>query len=248
MKKKLSLFTTAGYPHIDSLPAHLELFERKGVDFVEVGIPFSDPLADGPTIQDSSTVALKNGMHLGLIFEQLKARKSRIPILLMGYINPVLQFGLDKFLQNAVEVGANGFVLPDLSVELYEERYQTVFDKYGIPICFLVTPSTRNERIIKAAQHSRNGFVYLVSSNSTTGNESSQTADLQARYKEIKTLCGTTSVMIGFGIKDKASFLAKTKNVDGGIIGSAFIKAAGEGKAEEFLNALTPIIHKDKVL
>ena len=238
MKKELSLFTTAGYPHIDSLPAHLELFENKGVDFVEVGIPFSDPLADGPTIQDASTVALKNGMHLGLLFEQLKTRKSKIPIVLMGYINPVLQFGLDKFLQNAVEVGASGFVLPDLSVELYEERYQSEFEEYGIPVCFLVTPSTSNERVKKAAQLSRNGFVYLVSSNSTTGKESNETTDLQARYKEIKNLCGATKVMIGFGIKDKDSFSTKAKNVDGGIIGSAFIKAAGEGKAEEFCESL----------
>lgn len=236
--KKISLFTTAGFPRIDSLNEHLTIFERMGVDFVEVGIPFSDPLADGPIIQDSSSVALRNGMHLNLLFRQLAARKTKLPIVLMGYINPILQFGLEKFLQCAKEVNISGFVLPDLSLELYEKRYQSFFEKYGIPMCFLVTPTTEDQRIKRSAELSKNGFIYLVSSNSTTGNEHSSPIDFSQRYLEIKQHCGSTPVIIGFGIKDRKTFLEKTRHVDGGIIGSAFIKSATQGDEELFLNGL----------
>jgi len=237
-KKQLSLFTTAGYPNIYSLNKHLDLFEQKGVDFVEVGIPFSDPLADGPTIQDSSAVALRNGMKLNILFDQLSDRKVKTPIILMGYINPILQFGLEEFLKKSKEIGVSGLVLPDLSVELYEKKYKALFEKYNIPLNFLITPSSDDERIKRCAKLSEKGFIYLVSSNSTTGSNVNSEIDLSQRYKEIKQLCGETKVIIGFGIKDRNSFLEKTKYVDGGIIGSAFIKAAGEGKEDEFLDAL----------
>lgn len=239
VSKQISLFTTAGYPELNSLPYHLSLFEQKGVDFVEVGIPFSDPLADGPTIQESSAVALSNGMNLNVLFDQLEKRSSTIPIVLMGYINPVLQFGLENFLKRAKEVGASGFVLPDLSIELYESRYQSLFEKYDIPVNFLITPSSENSRIRRSAELSKDGFVYLISSNSTTGSVDENPVDLGQRYKEIKELCGNTKVMIGFGIKDRATFIKKTESVDGGIIGSAFIKAAGKGEEDLFLSELT---------
>lgn len=235
----LSIFTTAGFPTINSLNPQLELLTKMNVDFVEVGIPFSDPMADGPVIQQSSMTALKNGMNLTLLFEQLAQRTSPIPIVLMGYLNPVLQFGLEKFLTLAKQNNVSGLILPDLSAELYEDRYQEIFEKYDIPVCFLVTPKTKNERITHAANLSKNGFIYLVSSNSTTGGAQKSNHDLATRYREIKSLCNTTPVVIGFGIRDKASFDKATQGLDGGIIGSAFIKALEREEEEVFLGELT---------
>lgn len=240
-RKKLSLFTTAGFPHLNSLNTHLELFEAKGVDFVEVGIPFSDPIADGPTIQESSRIALENGMNLNLLFEQIASRKTKIPLVLMGYLNPILQFGLDSFLEEAKKCKISGLVLPDLSIDLYKNRYKKIFDKFDIPLCFLVTPSTADDRIQESAKLSRNGFIYLVSSNSTTGSKISSTADsnnIHKRYSEIKSLCGSTPVMIGFGINNKENFDNKTQSVDGGIIGSAFIRATSRGNDEFFIDEI----------
>lgn len=234
-KPALSIFTTAGFPALDSLNSQLELFTDMNVDFVEVGIPFSDPMADGPVIQESSMKALRNGMNLTLLFEQLEKRSTVIPIVLMGYLNPVLQFGLEKFLQLAKKSKVSGLILPDLSAELYESKYQGTFEKYGIPVCFLVTPKTTDERIVHAAKLSKNGFIYLVSSNSTTGGAQKNNNDLSKRYLEIKSLCDTTPVVIGFGIRDKASFEKATQGLDGGIIGSAFIKALERKDEKSFL-------------
>ena len=234
-RKTLSLFTTAGFPKLDSLVGQLELFERHGVDFVEVGIPFSDPMADGPVIQNSSMKALQNGMNLNILFEQLNQRRSTLPLVLMGYINPLLQFGLEKFLTKAQKAGVSGLVLPDLSAELYEKRYQMIFERYNIPVCFLVTPLTDDERIQRAAKFSHDGFLYLVSSNSTTGGIGSDYNSLQERYQTIKQLAGETPVIIGFGIRDRESFERATLHVDGGIIGSALIQAIEKNKEEDFI-------------
>lgn len=235
----LSIFTTAGFPTLNSLNSQLELLNNMNVDFVEVGIPFSDPMADGPVIQASSMKALKNGMNLTVLFEQLAERTTEIPIILMGYLNPVLQFGLEKFLTLSHENNVSGFVLPDLSAELYESKYQSIFEKHNIPVCFLVTPKTADERIIKAAKLSAKGFIYLVSSNSTTGGSQINKSELSERYQEIKSLCGTTPVVIGFGIRDKSSFRKATKGLDGGIIGSAFIKALENQEENSFLKELS---------
>ncbi|MDG0973680.1 MAG: tryptophan synthase subunit alpha [Crocinitomicaceae bacterium] len=234
----LSIFLTAGYPQLNDLPRQLALLEKYGVDFVEVGIPFSDPLADGPVIQESSTIALKNGMQLSLIFQQLKAVNTSVPLVLMGYLNPILQFGMDRFLAEANHVGVKHVVLPDLSIEIYERSYKEIFDHYGVTPCFLVTPKTSDDRIRKAARLSEKGFVYLVSTNATTGSQHLTTLNLQERYREVKSLCGATPVIMGFGIRDKATFEAATVDVDGAIIGSAFIQALGSGKEEEFLAQL----------
>lgn len=233
-----SIFITAGYPKLDSLDEILSDLENNGIDFAEVGMPFSDPLADGPVIQETSNIALKNGMHLEVLFEQLKNRSAKIPITLMGYINPVLQYGLDNFLQKAKEVNVQGFILPDIEVDLYEARYKKTFDKYGIPICFLVTPTTSEDRIKKSAALAKDGFIYLVSSNSTTGNKDAKQENLADKYAEIKELCGDTPVVIGFGISDKASFEEKTKGLDGGIIGTAFLKSIEAGQHLNFLEKL----------
>ena len=237
-KPALSIFTTAGFPKFNSLNQQLLLLEHKGVDFVEVGVPFSDPLADGPTIQASSMVALQNGMNLTHLFSQLKERTAQTPIILMGYLNPILRFGMERFLTEAKACNVSGFVLPDLSIEIYERKYKSLFEKFELPLCFLVTPATSDERIIKSAELSKNGFIYLVSSNSTTGNETEQKADFTKRYAHIKKLAGSTPVVIGFGIKNKSDFNTATEGLDGGIIGSAFIKALESGEEESFLDGL----------
>jgi tryptophan synthase alpha chain len=234
----LSIFLTAGYPKLTDLQSQIALLEQYDVDFIEVGIPFSDPLADGPVIQDSSSIALKNGMSLNVIFEQLRSIETSVPLILMGYLNPILQFGIEKFLVETRNAGIDKLVLPDLSMEIYERDYQALFDEYGITPCFLVTPKTKNERIQRAAALSSKGFVYLVSSNSTTGTNNDASEDLQERYKEIKSRCEGTPVIIGFGIRDKASFKEATQHVDGGIIGSAFIQSLKKGNQKEFLRAL----------
>lgn len=235
-KPLLSIFTTAGYPKLDDLQCQLELFDNKNVDFIELGIPFSDPMADGPTIQETSTTALQNGMNLDLLFEQLNERKSALPIVLMGYLNPILLFGLKRFLEQAKKANVSGFIIPDLEIDLFEQRYKAIFDEFKIPVCFLVTPRTSDERVQKAAELSKDGFVYLVSTNSITGGKVLGNEHLSSRYKEIKKLCDSTPVMIGFGISDSKSFDDATKNLNGGIIGSAYLKALKKGEEEEFLN------------
>lgn len=235
----LSIFLTAGYPRLNDLSQQIKLLEKHRVDFVEIGIPFSDPLADGPIIQDSSSIALKNGMSLPLIFQQLKEIESSLPLVLMGYLNPILQFGIEHFLLETKNAGIDKVILPDLSMEIYERDYQSIFEKYSITPCFLVTPKTTNDRIQKAAKLSVKGFIYLVSTNSTTGANNDSTEELQLRYSEIKNLCGGTPVIMGFGIRDKATFQQATQHVDGAIIGSAFIQALGNGSEEEFLRELS---------
>lgn len=234
----LSIFLTAGYPRLNDLSQQIKLLEKHRVDFVEIGIPFSDPLADGPIIQDSSSIALKNGMSLPLIFQQLKEIETSLPLVLMGYLNPILQFGIEYFLLETKNAGIDKVILPDLSMEIYERDYQSIFEKYSITPCFLVTPKTTNDRIQKAAKLSVKGFIYLVSTNSTTGANNDSTEELQLRYSEIKNLCGGTPVIMGFGIRDKATFQQATQHVDGAIIGSAFIQALGYGSEEEFLREL----------
>lgn len=234
----LSIFLTAGYPRLNDLSQQIKLLEKHRVDFVEIGIPFSDPLADGPIIQDSSSIALKNGMSLPLIFQQLKEIETSLPLVLMGYLNPILQFGIEYFLLETKNAGIDKVILPDLSMEIYERDYQSIFEKYSITPCFLVTPKTTNDRIQKAAKLSVKGFIYLVSTNSTTGANNDSTEELQLRYSEIKNLCGGTPVIMGFGIRDQATFQQATQHVDGAIIGSAFIQALGYGSEEEFLREL----------
>jgi len=239
MKKQISIFTTAGYPEIDSLNKQLEMFETFDIDFCEVGIPFSDPMADGPTIQETSMKAIANGMNIDLIFQQLSTRKANTPIYLMGYLNPIVQYGMETFLKKCVDVNISGLILPDVSMEIYERNYKTAFEKFNIPLCFLVTPRTTNDRIQKAASLSKKGFLYLVSTNQITGGESNSDEALQDRYEEVMTLAGDTKVMIGFGIHDRASFDTKTRHVNGGIIGSAFLRALNDGKEQAFLTEIT---------
>ena len=224
-KKLLSLYFTAGYPAINDTVKIIQDLEDSGIDMIEIGLPFSDPLADGPTIQDSSTAALKNGMTTEKLFEQLKdIRKTvSIPLIIMGYFNPMFQYGVEAFCKKCQEIGIDGLILPDLPLDVYQENYEVIFKKYGLLNVFLITPQTSDQRIheIDAAS---NGFIYMVSSASVTGSKSGF-GDTQTDYFErIANMNLKNPQIVGFGIKDAETFQAATKNAKGAIIGSAFIK------------------------
>lgn len=238
--KQTSIFITAGFPELESLEEQLRIIQSNNIDFIEIGIPFSDPLADGPTIQHSSSIALENGMTIKILFEQLKRLKSQInvPIVLMGYLNPVMQFGLDSFLRSCTEVGVKALILPDLSYELYSARYKTVFEKYHIPLSFLVTPQTENDRIQLIAEQCKNSFVYLVSQNSITGGSTDLNQGLRLRYDEIKKLCGNTPLFLGFGIDSNEKRKVGFETCDGVIVGTAYLKNVEKGREEDFLEEL----------
>jgi len=238
--KQVSIFVTAGYPHFDSLKGQLLQLQQLGVDFAEVGIPFSDPMADGPVIQETSSIALANGMKLGLLLQQLEAMQNEIhiPLVLMGYLNPVLQFGLDAFLQKCQTLNIASLILPDLSVELYETKYKQSFEKYGIPVTFLVTPLTPDARVQRIAQVCQNSFVYLVGQNGITGQGYDISSTLSTRYAELKSLCSGTPLFLGFGIDSKAKKEQAFNSVDGVIVGTAYLKAVKAGNEGEFLRGL----------
>ena len=227
-KNILSIYFTAGFPKLNDTTKIICELENSGVDMIEIGIPFSDPLADGPVIQHSSEVALKNGMTLKLLFEQLKKHKSqitnsKIAHLLMGYLNPVLQFGVENFCKKAKECGISGIILPDLPIEEYLSEYKVIFDKYDLKNIFLITPQTSDERIRYIDTHS-NGFIYLVASASTTGVKKGIDLAQQKYFERIKKMKLKNPLIIGFGISDNKSFHTACEYANGAIIGSAFIK------------------------
>lgn len=236
-KKQISIFITAGFPNLESTIEQIISLQESGIDFIEVGIPFSDPMADGPVIQETSSIALANGMDLNLLFNQLKSIKSQLhtPLVLMGYLNPVLQFGLEKFLQLCQELSIASVILPDMSLEIYERFYKSKFDHYSIPVTFLITPLTENERIVKIKNISRKSFVYLVSNTSITGGKLITDLNIVNRYDEIKKLCGNIPVMMGFGISTAADVKMAQNHCDGAIIGSAYLKALRKGESLRFI-------------
>lgn len=224
-KNILSLFCTAGYPQLHSLPGVLAELQQCGVDMVEIGIPFSDPTADGPTIQYSNTIALQNGMSIKALFSQLKdVRKTiKMPLILMGYFNPILQYGVDNFIREAHSCGIDGVIIPDLPMYEYETSYKTLFEEYDMKNIYMVTPQTADERV-KKIDNISSAFIYLVSSNSITG--STSTLDMNEQYYErIRSLKLKNPTIIGFGIHDKNTFDYACSKASGAIIGSAFIKA-----------------------
>ncbi|GLU42414.1 tryptophan synthase subunit alpha [Allomuricauda sp. NBRC 101325] len=224
-KKILSIYFTAGYPKLDDTVQIIQDLEKSGVDLIEIGLPFSDPLADGPTIQESSTAALKNGMHSELLFEQIKdIRKSvSIPLILMGYFNPVLQYGVEKFCQKCEKIGIDGLILPDLPLDVYQEEYEALFKKHGLINVFLITPQTSDERI-KAIDDASEGFIYMVSSASTTGAKSGFGQEQSAYFERIANMNLKNPQIVGFGISNAETFNQATEKAKGAIIGSAFIK------------------------
>lgn len=228
-KKKgiLNIYTTAGYPKLDDTLVVMQQLQDNGADLIELGMPYSDPLADGPVIQESSSLAIANGMTIQVLFEQLKAMRQNIhvPVILMGYMNPVLQYGFEKFCANAAEVGVDGLILPDLPEYEFETEYGAIVKKYNLDFIFLVTPETSEERLLKLDSLSA-GFLYAVSSSSTTGADK-QMADISSYLKRLNEANLKNPVLVGFGIKDKATFEAACLYANGAIIGSAFIKAIG---------------------
>ncbi len=227
--KLLSIYFTAGYPKLDDTVEILQQLEKNGVDMVEIGLPFSDPLADGPTIQASSQTALKNGMTTDLLFRQLKdIRKTvSIPLILMGYFNPVLQFGVENFCKKCAEIGIDGLILPDLPLAEYEEHYAEIFRKYNLINIFLITPQT-SEECIRQIDAASEGFIYMVSSASVTGSSSGFGEEQEAYFKRIASLSLKNPQIIGFGINNSETFQQATKHAKGAIIGSAFIKMLSE--------------------
>ena len=223
--KLLSIYFTAGFPNLDDTATIIEQLEQSGVDMIEIGLPFSDPLADGPTIQESSTQALKNGMTTTLLFDQLKDIRStvKIPLIIMGYFNPVLQYGVEAFCAKCAEVGIDGLILPDLPLAEYQEQYQAIFERYGLVNVFLITPQTSEARV-REIDAASNGFIYMVSSASTTGATSSFGHDQTTYFKRIASLQLKNPQIVGFGISNAETFTSATETAKGAIIGSAFIK------------------------
>ncbi len=224
-KKLLSIYFSAGFPSLNDTVSIIQDLEKNGVDFIEIGLPFSDPLADGPTIQESSTIALKNGMTTEILFNQLKdIRKSvNIPLIIMGYFNPMLQYGVEAFCTKCKEIGIDGLIIPDLPLDVYEREYKAIFEKHGLLNIFLITPQTGDERIqqIDAAS---NGFIYMVSSAGVTGSQSGFGNTQEDYFNRIAKMNLNNPQIVGFGIKDKETFNQATKTAKGAIIGSAFIK------------------------
>ena len=228
-KKLRSIYFTAGYPNLEDTVPILEALQANGVDMVEIGLPFSDPLADGPTIQASSTQALNNGMTTAKLFEQLEGIRDKItiPLIIMGYFNPVLQYGVENFCKKCQEIGIDGIILPDLPLTEYQEHYQTIFETYGLTNVFLITPQTSTKRIQEIDKASST-FIYMVSSASVTGSKQGF-GDLQTEYfKRIGAMKLKNPQIIGFGINNSHTFQTATKHQKGAIIGSAFIKAITE--------------------
>jgi len=224
-KKLLSIYFTAGYPKIDDTVSIIQDLEKNGVDMIEIGLPFSDPLADGPTIQASSTQALKNGMSTEILFDQLKdIRQSvNIPLIIMGYFNPMLQYGIENFCKKCQEIGIDGLIIPDLPVDVYHDQYKSIFEKFGLINVFLITPQTSDERI-KYIDSVSKGFIYMVSSASTTGTQSGFGEEQTNYFKRIADMNLTNPQIVGFGISNNETFCQATKHAKGAIIGSAFIK------------------------
>jgi tryptophan synthase alpha chain len=238
-KKVLSIYFTAGYPEKEDTVKVLSQLQEAGVDLVEIGLPFSDPLADGPTIQDSSTAALKNGMHTQLLFDQLKdIRKSiHIPLIVMGYFNPMLQYGVDAFLSQCAQIGIDGIIMPDLPLAEYEQHYKNLYEKHGVKNIFLITPQTSDARI-KAIDQASDSFIYLVSTASVTGSKSGFGEEQEAYFERIAQMKLKNPLVVGFGIHDANTFSQATKHTSGAIIGSAFIKTI----TEKGLKGISPFI------
>ncbi|TDE08857.1 tryptophan synthase subunit alpha [Dyadobacter psychrotolerans] len=221
----LNVYFTAGFPQLDDTLKVLKALQEGGADLVEIGMPYSDPVADGETIQKSNDQALENGMTVRILFDQLKDMRQTItvPVLLMGYVNPVLQFGIENFCKKCAEVGIDGLILPDMPMDVYQNEYKPIFDAYGILNIFLVTPQTSEKRIRQIDEISE-GFIYTVSSASVTGSSTGVSDDMETYFNRLNAMNLKNPRLIGFGIKDNDTFLKASRYAAGAIIGSAFIR------------------------
>ncbi|HTE32445.1 MAG TPA: tryptophan synthase subunit alpha [Chryseolinea sp.] len=223
-KNILSVFYTAGFPSLNST-AHIgEVLQNAGADIIEIGIPYSDPIADGPTIQDSNKIALENGIKLSLILEQVKEMRKTVtlPIILMGYVNPVMQYGIEKFAKDASAAGVDGVIIPDLPMDAYLNEYKALFDKMNISNAFLISPTTSPERINKIDSVT-DGFIYAVSASSVTGAKGSFAAEQLDYFAKLQGMKLKNPYLIGFGISNHETFATASAYSAGGIVGSAFI-------------------------
>lgn len=228
----LSLYFCAGHPTLEGTNAVINTLEQKGIDMIEVGIPFSDPMADGPVIQDAATKALKNGMSLRLLFSQLETIRQEgvtIPLVLMGYLNPIMQYGFEAFCQNCVKCGVDGVIIPDLPFRDYLEEFKPIADRYDIRIIMLITPETSEERIRFIDEHT-DGFIYMVSSAAITGAQKEFNDAKQAYFQRINSMNLKNPRMIGFGISNKQTLESAQRNAAGAIIGSKFVSLMDEMK------------------
>jgi tryptophan synthase alpha chain len=223
-KNILSIYFTAGFPKLNDTATIIKELQSNGIDMIEVGIPFSDPMADGQVIQESSATALRNGMNLKLLFGQLEAIKQEVhlPLILMGYLNPIMQYGFEKFCQSCVDAGVSGMIIPDLPFKDYLEEYKTIADAHDLRIIMLITPETSEERIRFIDEHT-GGFIYMVSSAATTGAQKSFDEQKQAYFRRINQMNLKNPRLIGFGISNKETLATAFKNASGAIIGSKFI-------------------------
>jgi tryptophan synthase alpha chain len=224
-KKLLSIYFTAGFPALHDTVQIIKTLEMSGVDMIEIGLPFSDPLADGPVIQASGTQAIESGMTSSVLFEQLKNIRAevKIPLILMGYFNPMMQYGVEAFCEKCAEIGIDGFIIPDLPLEVYVSSYQTVFEKYGLKNIFLITPQTSETRIRQIDALS-DSFIYMVSTAAITGSQAGFGETQMAYFERIEKMQLKNPQIIGFGIKDKTTLDQASTHQKGGIVGSAFIR------------------------
>jgi tryptophan synthase alpha chain len=223
--KLLSIYFTAGFPNLNDTADIIIKLQESGADMIEIGLPFSDPLADGPTIQDSSMSAINNGMNTEILFNQLKDIRDRvsIPLIIMGYFNPILQYGVEKFCKKCNEIGIDGLIIPDLPIDYYLENYKSIFEQNKLYNMFLIAPQTSDERIRKIDSISK-GFIYMVSSSSITGSKNSFSSEQINYFERIEKMNLNTPRIIGFGVGNKETFNATVNYSKGAIIGSAFIK------------------------
>ncbi|MGI4874916.1 MAG: tryptophan synthase subunit alpha [Janthinobacterium lividum] len=230
----LNVYFTAGYPQLTDTVPILRALQDAGADLVEIGMPYSDPVADGETIQRSNQQALENGMTVARLFEQLQGVREQgitVPVLLMGYLNPVVQFGVERFCQHCQAAGIDGLILPDLPLDVYERDYQRLFARYGLQTVLLVTPQTPPARV-RQLDALATGFLYLVAAAGTTGTQTDMNADVDAYLARTKALALRNPTLVGFGISDAASFRAASRHTTGAIIGSAFIRLLQQTPAE----------------
>jgi tryptophan synthase alpha chain len=239
-KQVLNVYCTAGYPFADSTLEVMRSLQDNGADMIELGMPYSDPLADGPVIQASSAKAIENGMTISKLFNDLaNFRESiKVPVILMGYMNPAMQYGFEKFCATAAEVGIDGLILPDLPMHEFETEYSAIINKYGLKFIFLVTPETSDARVSKLDNLS-SGFLYAVSSSSTTGNEKTL-EDQLGYFRRLQAMELKNPVLVGFGIKDRQTFETACKHVNGAIIGTAYIRALEKAHREPFPSSHGP--------
>ena len=242
-EKILSIYFTAGYPNLSDTVSIIEVLEQSGVDMIEIGMPFSDPLADGPTIQQSGTQALQNGMSTDVLFSQLQNIREtvNIPLILMGYFNPILQYGVEDFCRKCSEIGIDGLIIPDLPVDVYHKNYERIFKKYNLVNVFLITPQTSKKRV-EFIDSISEGFIYMVSSASTTGAINNFGKEQEEYFSRIADMNLKTPQIVGFGISNKETFTQATKSTNGAIIGSAFVNFLGENSIKNIPTFIQSIL------